>query len=303
MLFLFILVLNIILCFIFILFYLEYQRRSLNRQFSHISGPGQYPVIGNLLGFTCSTKLTDLNCYVDELSKASIVKLIVPGHMILGISDPQILQEILNSSEFLGRVKYFLKFTPWKEAMLTAACPTMWRSLRKAIQPAFSHKNLVSIIPTFNMHLHKFKERINEYADSGKAFDFFSLSDEIGMKQALDTILNITEVDSNLMHDMFKKIVDYTCERLVRIDQHPDFIYHRTQKYLECHKIFIKLKKIFDEALTRTLNEQNNNCKKNVLYYLLKKGKSDNQKELSTVQIMDNALIMFGATSSSHYSH
>lgn len=104
-----------------LLTYLEIERQSLNRRFSHIPGPKQYPVIGNMYGSN-SADITDFNCYVEELSVAPVTKMVVPGHLILGVSDPMILQQVLNASEFLGRVKYFLKFTPWKEAMLTAAC-------------------------------------------------------------------------------------------------------------------------------------------------------------------------------------
>lgn len=104
-----------------LLTYVELNRQSMNRKFSHIPGPKQLPIIGNMY-ITNATNISDFNCYVEELSKARVVKMMVPGHLILGISDPVILQEILNAPEFLGRVKYFVKFSPWKEAMLTAAC-------------------------------------------------------------------------------------------------------------------------------------------------------------------------------------
>lgn len=173
----------------------------------------------------------------------------------------------------------------------------MWRALRKTIQPAFSHKNLVSIIPTFNKHLRSFNDRLEQHANTGIAFDFFGLGDEIGMKQALETILNITEIDANLMHDMFKKIVDNTCDRLVRVYEHPDFVYRQTKKYLECHKICEELERIFEEAIGRTMCDNENANATNVLHYLLKQGRGEVDGGLTMKQIMDNALIMFGAVS------
>ncbi|XP_063700621.1 probable cytochrome P450 313a4 [Culicoides brevitarsis] len=274
--------------------YLELHRHSLNRRFRHIPGPKQYPIIGNLTK-PPSTDLTDFNFYVEQLSAAPVTKMIVPGHLILGISDPSILQQILNAPEFLGRVEYFLKFTPWKEAMLTAACPEKWRALRKVIQPAFSHKNLVSIIPTFNKHLKCFTEMLEKYADTGVDFDFFELSDAIGMKQALETVLNVTEIDPNLMHDMFKKIVDNTCDRLVRIYEHPDVFYGFTAKSEECKKISEKLEEIFNEAIDRTLMDAKNANATNVLYFLLKQRRGEVNMGLTMEQVKDNALIMFGA--------
>lgn len=121
MLFLIVIVFLFLIVLLLLLTHLEIERQSLNRKFRHIPGPKQYPVIGNMYG-SSSSDITDFNCYVEELSTAPVTKMVVPGHLILGVSDPVILQQILNAPEFLGRVKYFLKFTPWKEAMLTAAC-------------------------------------------------------------------------------------------------------------------------------------------------------------------------------------
>lgn len=280
-----------------LLAHLEIERQALNRKFIHIPGPKQYPIIGNLYGIN-SYDIKDFNGYVEALSQAPVTKLIVPGHLILGISDPVILQQVLNTPEFLGRVKYFLKFTPWKEAMLTAACVNTWRSLRKTIQPAFAHKNLISIIPTFNLHLRAFNDVLAGHANTGVSFDFFALSDEIGMKQALETVLNITEIDSNLVHDMFKKIVDHTCDRLIRIYEHPDFIYRLTKKFRECYGICKELERLFDEAVERTLADTKNGNATNVLYYLLKQRRGEVEMGLTMEQVKDNALIMFGAVSS-----
>lgn len=155
----------------------------------------------------------------------------------------------------------------------------------------------MTIIPTFNKHLKHFNERLKFYANTGHAFDFFELSDEIGMLQALETILNITEIDVNLMHDMFKRIVDNTCERLVRLYEHPDFIYRHTRKFEECSEICDRLKKFFDDAIDRTISDNRNANATNVLHYLLKQGRGEIKGGLTRRQIMDNALIMFGAVS------
>lgn len=53
------------------------------------------------------------------------------------------------------------------------------------IQPAFSHKNLLTLVPTFNKHLCKFNQRLEELAKTGETFDFYLMSNEIGMEQAL----------------------------------------------------------------------------------------------------------------------
>lgn len=103
-----------------ILVYFEMHRRRMNYQFRHIPGTKQYPIVGNM--FNTHQVLEDFNPYVEALSMAPIAKMVVPGHLILGISDPTVLQQILNSQAFIGRVKYFLRFTPWDESMLTAAC-------------------------------------------------------------------------------------------------------------------------------------------------------------------------------------
>lgn len=138
---------------------------------------------------------------------------------------------------------------------------------------------------------------MKQHADTGNTFDFFALSDEIGMKQALETILNITEMDANLMSDMFKTIVDKTCDRLIRIYEHPDFVYCRTMNFRECHKICEELERIFDEAIERTVSDNKNANATNVLHYLLKQGRGEIDGGLTMKQVMDNALIMFGAVS------
>lgn len=105
-----------------ILVWFEIHRRRMNTQFQHIQGPKQYPIFGNMYGLHQGNVLEDFNSYVEALSVEPIVKMVVPGHLILGISDPIVLQQIFNLQAFIGRVNYFLRFTPWNESMLTAAC-------------------------------------------------------------------------------------------------------------------------------------------------------------------------------------
>lgn len=112
-------------------------------------------------------------------------------------------------------------------------------------------------------------------------------------------MLNTSNVDPKVMEGIFKKIVDNTCERVMKIQYHNSGLYNQTSKGKETIKMCDVLEDIFQKAVENVRADPEG---KTVLHYLLKQ-EEIMVKQLSLKQIMDNALIMFGAVSCSLKFH
>uniref|UniRef100_A0A336LZE3 CSON006109 protein n=1 Tax=Culicoides sonorensis TaxID=179676 RepID=A0A336LZE3_CULSO len=100
------------------LLYLEVQRVKLNNRFKHVAGPSQLPIIGSVYSIR-PNKLTDFKAVFDELAVDPVAKFVFGGSLLLLVTDPVVLSQILPSKSFLER-PYFFDFFEYPSAMLSA---------------------------------------------------------------------------------------------------------------------------------------------------------------------------------------
>lgn len=100
--------------------FIEYKRRKLSRTFQHIPGPKEYPLVGSLLTLK-SNRLTDYQDKFDQICVAPVSKLIFGGQLILVVSEPAALQQILSSQAFLSK-PFMSDFLGLKFGLSSARC-------------------------------------------------------------------------------------------------------------------------------------------------------------------------------------
>lgn len=103
-----------------ILSFIEFKRRRLSNLFRHIPGPKEYPIVGSVLTLK-SNRLTDYQDKFDQICVAPVSKLIFGGQLILVVSEPEALQQILSSQAFLSK-PFMSDFLGLKFGLSSARC-------------------------------------------------------------------------------------------------------------------------------------------------------------------------------------
>lgn len=103
--------------------FIEYTRLKLSRKYKHIPGIKEYPVIGNIYVIR-SNEIKELNIIFEKLQVAPISKLLVTFKLVLFVSDPVVLQEILSSVSFCDR-PYQNNFFRAKYGLTITGCESL----------------------------------------------------------------------------------------------------------------------------------------------------------------------------------
>lgn len=83
-----------------------------------------------------------------------------------------------------------------------------WKRIRKAANPAFSHRATVSLIPTANKHYNRYENELTKKLD-GAAFDLNEVTAQISYEQVvgkfIDLVLpSVGEFNPNLFDSLVR---------------------------------------------------------------------------------------------------
>lgn len=104
----------------FICLYLEIQRVALNNRFKNIPGPKQIPVFGSPYSIRINN-IAEFEEIFEDMFVDTVVKLIFGGKLLLLVSDPVVMSQVLPSKAFLDR-PYLFNYFEFPTAMLSAKC-------------------------------------------------------------------------------------------------------------------------------------------------------------------------------------
>lgn len=93
----------------------EIKRRRLSKKFAHIPGPVEHPIIGSVLS------MKEILRNNEKYFSSNINKFTIGDRIVLVLSDPDALQEILQSQTFLKRPFPF-DFFEGDTALFTTKC-------------------------------------------------------------------------------------------------------------------------------------------------------------------------------------
>lgn len=100
--------------------YFEVQRISLNNRFKNVAGPKQIPIVGSPYSIRVN-QVIEFEKVFEDLSVDPVVKFVFGGKLLLMVSDPVVLSQVLPSKAFLDR-PYPFDYFDFPTAMLSAKC-------------------------------------------------------------------------------------------------------------------------------------------------------------------------------------
>lgn len=160
--------------------------------------------------------------------------------LVIGISDPEDMQTILNAEQCLDK-PYMYRFLRNITGLL-ASRREMWKQHRKALNPTFSTKVINSFIPIFNDKANILANQMDK--NVGTSFDIYrpvfkALTDTI-VNTALGTKWELQTSHGDRLHDIFIEVMNSFQRRIVRFWLKWDFTYNLTK---ECKREMVLLER------------------------------------------------------------
>ncbi|XP_063709865.1 probable cytochrome P450 313a1 [Culicoides brevitarsis] len=233
------------------LVYLEVQRVRLNNRFKHVAGPSQLPIIGSVYSIR-PNNLTDFKAVFDDLAVDPVAKFIFGGSLLLLVTDPVVLSQILPSKSFLER-PYFFDFFEYPTAMLSAKFK-LWKPMRKQTNLAFNQRQINSMFPVFNKHVNILLQRIAAKVD-GPTFDINQLTLRMGSAQVMENLMGYADIQEEIDTDLFELYEDQVTERMVNPLYQPWVVYRTSYMYQIQDKGRKALHEFFGRVVDRKMNE------------------------------------------------
>ncbi|KAH8381527.1 hypothetical protein KR093_007446 [Drosophila rubida] len=148
-------------------FYILWSRRRFYKLIFDLPGPLGYPLIGVAHKLIHKKDvLCQLKCYQDKYGPCLFSWLgPLPFTMI---SDPQLIQEILNSPHCVNKATVYnsMKYAIG-DGLLSESEPD-WSLHRKYLNSAFGHKMLISFVPIFNTETANLVKMVDQFVDCGE---------------------------------------------------------------------------------------------------------------------------------------
>ncbi|CAH1715439.1 unnamed protein product [Aphis gossypii] len=234
--------------------YFKWKNRHFEKIASKLEGPPSYPIIGTgLESIGTHQQFSDnviklLSSYGGEPCKVWL-----GPYFGVGISKPEDLQIILNSSKALDKSKFYNFFKNAVGEGLFTAPVHKWRKHRRLIAPVFNANVLDQFFPVFNEKNRILIENLKKELGKTQPFD---LLDYI-MKTNLDIICQ-TAMGYNLdsqsnkvseFSDALNKIMELDTLRVYKPWLYPDIIFSIYRRLMGLQNVYKKLHKLPNQVI------------------------------------------------------
>lgn len=108
----------VILIFVILIWLSEIQRRKLSQIVKHLPGPRELPVLGSDFVLK-NDDITDFQNLDDRQCTAPVMKIFLGPKLVLLVSDPGVLQQLLNSCQ---EKPYLINFFNLEYGLFSAKC-------------------------------------------------------------------------------------------------------------------------------------------------------------------------------------
>ncbi|XP_063701761.1 probable cytochrome P450 313a1 [Culicoides brevitarsis] len=233
----------LVILFLTLLLLMELKRRQLSVIVKHIPGPKELPIFGSHYVFK-SEDITDFQKLDSQDCVASVVKIFLGPKLLLVVSDPAVLQQLLGQCQ---EKPYLVNFFNLEFGLFSAKYP-IWKPLRKGLSPAFSQRVSNSFIPIFDKHYANLCKAFSDKLDTYD-FNFHSYVQRQSFHLTLETTLNSTLTDDYIDLHSFEEVEDIIGQRTMASHLHADFIYKRTKMYKREREIRASIEAMIDRIL------------------------------------------------------
>lgn len=136
--------------------------------------------------------------------------------------------------------------------------------MRKALNPAFSQRNAISLIPVFAKHYHKLSEEISNL--QGQHFDVFEITVLSNMKATLETNFGYEDVDDSFEYNIFEEYNKNIILRVSKVYLYPDFLYSLSNLCKQDQKVDANARIAFKNVLEKRKEYWKTSQKHNKLF-------------------------------------
>uniref|UniRef100_A0A336LEQ7 CSON007994 protein n=1 Tax=Culicoides sonorensis TaxID=179676 RepID=A0A336LEQ7_CULSO len=233
----------LLILFLTVLWLIELKRRKLSALVKHLPGPKEIPIIGSEFVLK-SEDITDFQALDSKECVASVMKVFLGSKLVLIVSDPVVLQQLLAQCQ---EKPYLINFFNLEFGLFSAKYP-IWKPLRKGLSPAFSQRCSNSFIPIFDKHYSQLVKLLSEKLDTYQ-FDFHSYVQRQSFHLTLETTLNSTLADDYIDLHSFEEVEDIIGQRTMKSHLHLDLIYKQTNMFKREREIRASIEAMIDKIL------------------------------------------------------
>uniref|UniRef100_A0A336MVW9 CSON006775 protein n=1 Tax=Culicoides sonorensis TaxID=179676 RepID=A0A336MVW9_CULSO len=233
----------LLILFLTVLWLIELKRRKLSALVKHLPGPKEIPIIGSEFVLK-SEDITDFQALDSKECVASVMKVFLGPKLVLIVSDPVVLQQLLAQCQ---EKPYLINFFNLEFGLFSAKYP-IWKPLRKGLSPAFSQRCSNSFIPIFDKHYSQLVKLLSGKLDTYQ-FDFHSYIQRQSFHLTLETTLNSTLADDYIDLHSFEEVEDIIGQRTMKSHLHLDLIYKQTNMFKREREIRASIEAMIDKIL------------------------------------------------------
>nr|XP_019562040.2 cytochrome P450 4c21-like [Aedes albopictus] len=172
--------------------------------------------------------------------------------MGIGVSHPDLMQKVLSHPDCLEK-PFFYKFIQLENGIFSAEYK-LWKSQRKALNPAFNMKILNSFIPIFEDCSRRMVAELNKCVHGGTV-DMFQFTSKCTLEMVCATTLGSNVLERKGSDEFLRSIeglFELVGNRMLSIELFPNFIY----RFTRFHRKELKIRKQIEEFAGKIIDEK-----------------------------------------------
>ncbi|XP_067615675.1 probable cytochrome P450 313a4 isoform X2 [Eurosta solidaginis] len=215
--------------------------------------------------------LYTITSYFEELNTSTYCAWLGTNPVLITI-DPEIIQTVTSSSEFLNKAE--MLYNPINNAIpkgIITSEVTKWKHNRKLINAYFNHRTLISFIPLFNHGSNMAVKRLSKICDNRehKIFDILKRSTlEVAIENTMGIEMEEDSTKYNELLDSFSIMLERIATDAAYSTMGLGFL-ARTPSYYQSLQF---LRNFMNNLIDKRTKERNNN-------HLFKTGRFENDKD------------------------
>ncbi|XP_055904898.1 probable cytochrome P450 313a4 [Eupeodes corollae] len=170
-----------------LLFYFLWSRRRFYYLFYKMPGPPGYPIIGMAHKLTKREEILSVFLKMERIYGRKFVSWLGPFPFLV-IAEPELAETILTSPDCINKAFIYDALDDGTGRGLFSLKSPQWNHHRKLLNPAFSHKVLLSFLPIFNREADNLNFDLNEVVGAGEV-DISSIIQKCTLNVAAQTTM------------------------------------------------------------------------------------------------------------------
>ncbi|CAH1715441.1 unnamed protein product [Aphis gossypii] len=234
--------------------YFKWKNRHFEKIASKLKGPPSYPIIGSaLVSIGTHQQFSDNIIQLFNSYGCEPCKVWLGPYFGVGISKPEDLQIILNSSKALGKSKFYNFFKNTVGEGLISAPVHKWRKHRRLIAPVFNANLFDQFFPVFNEKNRFLIENLKKELGKTQPFDLLDYILKINLDIICQTAMGYNlDTQSNKESEFVEALIKVSkldSLRLYKPWLYSDIIFSIYRKIMGLHNVYKTFHKLPNQVI------------------------------------------------------